>query len=859
MVTRYAAAPSRRMRPPGAALMRSGCSCSWRTMRSLPAAGPMLRSRSLPLDELMNGPGDTVNAGLTAAGAALQALTALLEDPVLAPDNVSTAFSAIAGHLQTILEQLAASAADFTVLLMVTATTAVTAAEAAVAAGLQTPLTSASALFDQVIEAMNSSSKASFARLSIRLRLAAAEAQDPNAVDGEKWRELYQQAGDWKLKDDDAALVFGRYARAKAVAAEPAEADTAWRRAVEFGGRAKLFSDSAEWLSAQWRLRHLYGPIDVKEIQEIRQMIQLLAKQSSDRLIPDGDARLEGLEAMRQGDQGLRTAALAAQRLRILSAAAGLWEEELQAHSLLADIFERSGEPGLAAFHLVRAGEAPSRNVAARATVSFIDVTGELLRRAPAERAAAYAVLAAEGNLIPDSLVEFVGSHAAEDLEAVKDGKIVQTPFAGPGVLRSATDAAAAIAERLPADVAERLMTALDGRLTAEKGTYAWTDKSHLKLLATLAGGDNNATSASALEQLSQLLAIESPAIRGGGRSLELAVRRRPADVRSILASLAQDGNDEAAELLAGWSLTGSPGRTASRDSAEESAWLAALPFAERAVERLAEAPAGKPGSASLLVHFTRDAALATILDPADIDRALTGLLRVAADRLHLSATRQQALDAASILAARESGDRLGSHRMSEVFGVACEYARGEHDGSAMDDLTSSRHPLNSLRINMGEATLTGDGLHLAARAARGRDERIAVLEQAEVILGSEPSEAVLHDIGRALVALGSLDGGPNSLSTAVLARSPSPSLRAVSAVYWAKDYGPATPASDPTGAGVQLARDPSLLVRRSLITQLAIAAADSSLSPMARGVVDTMARDPMADIREAALAISAT
>ncbi len=816
--------------------------------------------QALALSQLMDGSGDTVPTGLAAAGAALQALTALIDDPVLATENVSAAFNVVVGHLQTVLDQLAVDATDFALLLPVIATIAATAAEVAIATEVPTPfLVSASATFDQIVDALRGSSSTSSARLSIRLRLATAEAQDPDADHGDRWRRLHQEAACWKLRDEDAALVFGRYARAKAIGAAPGEADLAWRRAVEFGGRAKLFLDAAEWLSAQWRLRHLYGPIDVNEIQALRQMSQLLAKQASDRLIPAGDAWLESLEAMRRSDQGLRSAALAAQRLRVLSAAAGLWEEELRAHSLLADIFERSGEPALAAVHHVRAGEAPSLIVGARETAGFVDVTRELRRRAPAERAAAYSMLAAQGDLIPDSVLEPIGRHAAEDLEAVREGKIAETPFAGPGVLRSATDAAAAIAARLPADVAERVMSALDGRLTAEKGTIAWTDESHLKLLAALAAGDNDGTSVAAMERFSRLLAIQSPALRSGGRSLGLVVRRRPADVRRILTSLAQQGNDEAAEMLAGWSLTGSPGRTASRNPADESAWLAALPYAERAAKRLAAAPAGTPGSASLFVHFARDAALVTILDSAEIDQALTGLLRVAIDHLHLSATRKQALDAASILVAGETGDGLGSRRLSEVFDVACGFARGEHDGSAMDELTNSAHPLSSLRINMGDASLTGDGLHLAARSARGDNQRIVVLELAAAIIRSEPSETVLHDVGRAIVALGSLDGGPDSLSTALLARSASPSLRAVSAVYWAKVYGSATATSEPASTGAELARDASPIVRRSLVAQLAIVAADSGLCSAGRAVVDIMTSDPIADIREAAIAIQAT
>jgi hypothetical protein len=119
-----------------------------------------------------------------------------------------------------------------------------------------------------------------------------------------------------------------------------------------------------------------------------------------------------------------------------------------------------------------------------------------------------------------------------------------------------------------------------------------------------------------------------------------LAVRRRPDGVRKVLVSLAEQGSQHAAEMLAGWSLTGEPGRGITREAAEQSAWQAAAPFAEQAAERLASPPEGTPGSASMMVGFPADAGLVTILDPADIDQALTGLLRVAADHLNARGLR---------------------------------------------------------------------------------------------------------------------------------------------------------------------------------------------------------------------------
>ena len=253
--------------------------------------------------QVMDGTGDTVCAGLAEAAAALQIATALLEDPVLSADRISAVVEATVPRLEAILSQLEADQAEFTLLLTTAATIAVTVAEIAVGAEVFLPVTAAANTFDRIADAPGSTLNGTFADLRMRLRLAVAEAQDPYAEDDGRWAHLHNEAADYKVSDRLAALVFGRLARARALGAASADADAAWRRAVEFGARAQLFSDSAGWLSAQRRLRHRYGPVDVKEIQDLGQLIQLLADQTSDRLVQVGDAQLESLDEMRQGDR----------------------------------------------------------------------------------------------------------------------------------------------------------------------------------------------------------------------------------------------------------------------------------------------------------------------------------------------------------------------------------------------------------------------------------------------------------------------------------------------------------------------------------------------------------------------------
>lgn len=224
-------------------------------------------------------------------------------------------------------------------------------------------------------------------------------------------------------------------------------------------------------------------------------------------------------------------------------------------------------------------------------------------------------------------------------------------------------------------------------------------------------------------------------------------------------------------------------------------------------------------------------------------------MLQVAADELHLAATRQQALSAAGVLVTGETGDALPCERLISVFDLACEYARGEHDGSAMDDMTGSPHPLSAMRISFGDATLAADGLRLAARASRTPDQHATVADLAAEITRSSPAETVLAGVAHALTALPSLPAAPHPLSIPALALSESKSLRAVGAVHWALASADEGPESD----GIAFAKDTSPLVRGCLARQLAIVADRSGLSCAGQKAAAILAGDPRWGVRTAA------
>lgn len=794
--------------------------------------------------------GETADTGLTAVVSILDAAGNLFGDPMLLPESTATAVAAAVAQLDT----LPANPANRTVLLLAAGAAVATIVECALAAEAFDAITVAADVLARSAAALRGEADKTLRYLGVRLRLAITEAGSPLGADGAGWEDLQREATGWKLDDLDAALVLSRYARARAWAGVFADADAAWQRGAEFATRARLFADIAGWLSCQVRLRYRYGPTDLAEIGDMRQMIKLLSEQPSERVVPIAGVREEVLGALRRGDEELRPAALAAQRLRVLSAAGGLWDDELEAHSFLGDIFERTGDVLLSAVHRIRSGEADAAGrVATQRAGVFLDVTAELGRLAAAERSVAYTVLAAQADLIPDELVNVVAGRAREDIEDAHAGRTAETPFSGRPVLVSASEAAAAVAGRVSGQIAEQLMAALDWRLAMDKDTVVWTDQPHLRMLVAIAAAEDDDNASAAFGRISRLFAVESPALRGRGRDLAVAVRRRPYEVRAILVTLAAQGSQHAAEMLAGWSLTGEAGRNITRPAAEQSAWDAARPFAEQAAARLAAPPEGTPGRASMIVSFPADAGLVTILDSADIHAALSGLLRVAADRLHLAMTRQQAITAATILVAGSTGDSLSAGRLTEVFGLGCEYARGEHDGSAMDDMSTWAHPLSWGRIKMGDTSLAADGLCLAARASRTPEEHATVLSIAGQIVRGHPAEIVLNGVGHALAALPDLAGAPASASVGALSASPSESLRAVAALHWALAHAPADTQEDTGRLGTELAQDWSPNVRRGLASNLAVLAARSGLSRVGEDAARTLSNDPYFDIRNAA------
>ena len=87
------------------------------------------------------------------------------------------------------------------------------------------------------------------------------------------------------------------------------------------------------------------------------------------------------------------------------------------------------------------------------------------------------------------------------------------------------------------------------------------------------------------------------------------------------------------------------------------------------------------------------------------------------------------------------------------VFADSMPFVLGEQDGSHLDDLTGTPHPLSWAKISMGTASLRGAGLHLAVNAAVTTEQQEWTRDQATQMLGCDEI-ADVHAAAAALVQL---------------------------------------------------------------------------------------------------------
>ncbi len=642
--------------------------------------------------------------------------------------------------------------------------------------------------------------------LGTRLRLCLADATGD-------WKDLLSDVRSRSLGPHDIALVLGRRGRFLAWSGEPGLARDAFGQAIERAVLLAANDDAGEWIHATRYLDIRYGPVSEQVNEGYRRIQALNAAGSKSRLY--GHLTSPREKVLRNlHDEKYPAAADAGRRFLRECVVAAHWGSEFEAHTILGDLYATTGEPDLAARHYVRAGEHKKLESLLR-DGPYVDVRGELSRPAPWERASVYRAVVAQADLVPDGHVDEILESAMVDAQSVTNGQVQQSGSA-PELWASAIAALGALVERAAADLAGRALQMLSPLVKRDAGKYRFTDDDHMKTLAGVVRAHEMQRD-DALLQIGRALASGGPFAESAMKHAGDLMAAEDAAV-PILEDLASEGNDHACLLLA---VRGSTSDDVLRK-------------AEEALDRVINRPAPKPGTVTFGTSLPRDAHLIGVLPEEKRDQASRELMQIAEDTHESDRNRADALEAISTL-----GGELSAENRRELYERAMRFATGDSSESGLDpDLRLKPHPLSRYKFDLSPGPLEAFGLRAAARLAQSESEIDAVVDRALSMIASS-DESTTHSLASMLSWL----SGPRlSASQAVLASQPNASLRALASVLWVGD-----PNRD-RDLGLQLASDPSGLVRRTLAREIRA----SGKIPLDSEVAVALANDERFSVRRA-------
>ena len=505
------------------------------------------------------------------------------------------------------------------------------------------------------------------------------------------------------------------------------------------------------------------------------------------------------------------SAAIRLQRYLRDSAVSASWSDEHNARRLLGDVLKRSGEPELAACHLILAGIASAAHDLGRETDEYLDVTGYLDQAAYWVRASALRLIAAQADLVPDDQVATIADQAFAVLDQVQTGELRDTPFFPPSAFLAAHEALAAISERLTASQADRLLGILEPLTGVDHpGQYRPTDTSHA-IACTSIGRACPQLAERAIDQLLALLERASHSVPADGHDL---IIKHFDYSRPQLERQRDAGGTGAAELLA--------------EAAPDSVTPAA---AEEAASALTSPTGSKPG-----LYFTGTAAvhqsmLARRLPPRRRAEIIQAQLERCRSPYEAALNRRDYLLAAANL----TGD-LPEAESDKFFNAVISLIQDAAESEVDRADRMLAHPLAAMRMQNNSGYERPAAAFLAARLTRTKEQKAAARDTALRLLGATDDGDCWST--RALQVL--TDDLPSEI-VPVLATLGWP-LRSLAAIVWAKSGNP------DSSLGAALASDPDPRVRRALAGALAAVPA----SPRTDSVRRQLAADPRFSVRSA-------
>lgn len=609
--------------------------------------------------------------------------------------------------------------------------------------------------------------------LRVRLRILAAEGSN-------KWAPVLGDARSLKLGYELGALVQARHARHLALEQKFAEADAAWDEAAGNACLSERWTDAARWIFSRRAFRGRWRPFTSDELLPIQ--IALSANGPDPTVLPRDAEALE-YAAGRLADDKLRLAAIAAQRALRDAVTLSDWEGERRARRLLADVLGASGESGMAARHLVLAGEITAlRQLAAQPPAEFLDVTPLLEAKPWWIAGAASQFIAAQADLVPDDKISLISAHGLAVLAAANKGALVDLPtFVGSRYL-GAIAALAGVSERLSKEDAEKALSYFEGLPPVGPNQYRHQDEDEAKMVAGILVAHEDLIDR-CLEHLVALLGRSD-----GSRKTKPveAVVDRLDRARPYLERLSEQGNRWAKDVL-------------HSDHPEQATAAEVRDARSRLEEPLVHTPGVySVGSASGSVS---DSVLVRTLPRRDQQVALEQLVERGSSAYVSAQDRGNYLVAASNLRPpRVTAKR--TELLERVLGLVLSPPR-----SAFDEMDASfQHALGAFRITRRRDT-RGEAAHLAATLAKTPAEKQRVRTAALALVGDDSVSELW--VTRALQRLGeTMAPDVGFLSGQNWA------LKSLAAILWSKT-------TEPEPVGYRLATDPDVRVRRALATHL--------------------------------------
>ncbi|MCW2752469.1 MAG: hypothetical protein JWR83_3579, partial [Aeromicrobium sp.] len=510
-------------------------------------------------------------------------------------------------------------------------------------------------------------------------------------------------------------------------------------------------------------------------IDEEHLLAQALPKTTSGRLIrrvrdPETDARRAAL------DDDPTEAIRAARRWLADSIVIGDWVDEQSAAELLGDLYASNAEPERAAACYQWGGETEKLTNLAAA------VGDRLLPPSPVgagpwwQQTTSLAGVAAQHDLLDDDTAARLLNTLLDLVARGRVGELIDSPT--NNLTLQATQTVCVLASRGTSDDAQALLDLFAGDVARAENVYYPHDDQHVQACLAIIVHHK-------VLIWRALVRIFDLAETGTDHALRILGDQRVLDLLREPSSDQDDPPIGASNPPACPALTGEQRQQfrerlqamAASGRYEAGVAVSSLggtdeALTERGVQardRLLYRPEPDGHTVSFFTRMVPDSYLVTFLGQTDQQACLDKTLTIATDRREAAKNRQDALTAAGNLVLVQRDDvKAAVHARSRAF------VDGNEDGSFLDDETTNPHPLSTMRIDFGSASLRADGLRLARCSAVTEDDRKWVRDRAVVMLGSN-DEHLVRECASTLSRLGA--------DAALLAGHPLPVVRQLATV----------------------------------------------------------------------------